>query len=165
MNKFLTMMAAGLVGWSGIAAAQEGRVATAPESQSESAVKTESATPQKYLTRKQRERQRKLEAVAEERENATGRFKKKAIERAEAREKQMEDYLQEREDRASRFQKEAEAADEKKTTEIEQEEAAELKNASRFRRKAIAQAEERALKDKEKLERVQRRKKGRGQSL
>ena len=159
MHKVLVCLGVVLL-WQGVAAAQISAGSENPEKTA--AVQETPAEEEEILTRKERDRLEKQRRVALEREQATSRFTRKAIERAEERERRQLERQKEREENASRFQREAMEEEARKVA--EQKGLVEKSNEgkSRFTLKAERRAAERARKEQEKLERINRRRAGRG---
>lgn len=114
---------------------------------------TGAGVEEQMLTVKEQKRLAKDQIYEEQRNNATTRFRKKAIERAEERAQKEQEKLEERQERASRFQKEA-VEDEIQAVQKQKENAVvQQENLSRFQKKAQQRADERARKAQERIER------------
>lgn len=146
MLKFI-VLAVILLGCNDAAMAQN----TAGES-----AQVEAAADQPILNRKEREQLQKQQLIAKERAEENNRFKRKAMERAAERERQLQEQQKIREQNASRFQRAAMEEDARKVAEQK----GLIDNASeksRFTLKAEQKAQERAEKERQKLERINRR--------
>lgn len=119
-------------------------------------LQAETEVQQQILNRKEREQLQKQQMIAKERAEESNRFKRKAMERAAERERQLQEQQKIREQNASRFQRAAMEEDAKKVAEQKG-----LINApaekSRFSLKAEQRAQERAEKERQKLERINSR--------
>ena len=146
MLKFI-VLAVILLGCNDAAMAQN----TAGES-----AQAEAAADQPILNRKEREQLQKQQLIAKERAEENNRFKRKAMERAAERERQLQEQQKIREQNASRFQRAAMEEDARKVAEQK----GLIDNSSeksRFTLKAEQKAQERAEKERQKLERINRR--------
>lgn len=157
--------------FSSLALAQEEAPVAEPAEAAENAAENEKkeaaeneAEPEEILTQKEKDILRKQQQVAKERSEATSRFTRKAIERAEEREKKELERQQEREKRASRFQQQAMEEEARKVAEEKGLIAADPSEKSRFTLKAEQRAAERARKEQEKLDRKNRRRLNRRQA-
>lgn len=115
----------------------------------------QTTNPDDTLTLKELERKNKLELIAKERSEETGRFSRKAIERAKARERRELEKQYKRAEKASRFQKEALKKETQKA--VEQKNLTASAEKSRFAKKAEERAAKRAQKEQKKLDRKRNR--------